>query len=220
MGALGGIFRRRKTAATAAKTPLSALFVSPLAPVVRDASGEVLVWQAGDGSSSAAVTDQFTTNAETYHQRYAASDQFEALFRQALAASGAIVPDRPLILDLGSGSGVNSIAPCARIFPGARMVATDLSADLLAILAKRLRTAGGAEEVICVRMDAMGDQVAPARFDLVTGASILHHLDHPQRGLMAAARALKPGGVALFTEPFSGWALVRLAFERILAEAV
>jgi SAM-dependent methyltransferase len=69
-------------------------------------------------------------------------------------------------------------------------------------------------------MDAMSETVSPGAFDLVTGASILHHLDSPERGVAAAGRALKPGGHAIFFEPFNGWAIVRLAFERILAEAL
>jgi SAM-dependent methyltransferase len=65
----------------------------------------------------------------------------------------------------------------------------------------------------------MSDRVTPGAFDLVTGASILHHLERPQDGLNAAGRALKPGGHAIFFEPFNGWGIMRLAFERILAEA-
>jgi SAM-dependent methyltransferase len=68
-------------------------------------------------------------------------------------------------------------------------------------------------------LDAMSSLVTPAAFDLVTGAAILHHLENPEAGLEAAARALKPGGHAIFFEPFNGWAIMRLAFERILAEA-
>jgi SAM-dependent methyltransferase len=74
-------------------------------------------------------------------------------------------------------------------------------------------------DVLCVVMDAMSQHVAEGAFDLVTGASILHHLDAPDKGVVAAARALKPGGQAIFFEPFNGWAVLRLAFERILAEA-
>ena len=65
----------------------------------------------------------------------------------------------------------------------------------------------------------MTSQAAHGAFDLVTGASILHHLVHPREGLLAAANALKPGGHAIFTEPFDGYGVIRLAYERILAEA-
>jgi SAM-dependent methyltransferase len=194
------------------------LFVSALQPARVD-GGDVLVWAIRDDASSAVISDQFKANAGDYHQRYAASDHFEQLFRQGLEETGVDVAQRPRILDLGSGSGVNSVVPCRRLFPGARCVATDLSGELLAMLAAYLREGGQADDVACVQMDAMSDHVTPGAFDLVTGASILHHLERPQAGLAAAARALRPGGHAIFFEPFDGWGLMRLAFERILAEA-
>jgi SAM-dependent methyltransferase len=195
------------------------LFAAPLAPQLRRKDGEVLVWTVRDRGSKAAITDQFKTGAEEYHRRYAASDHFEQLFRQALSATAIGVPDAPLILDLGSGSGVNSVVPCWRLFPGARIVATDLSAELLAMLADYAADSGQAGALTCVKLDAMRRKTAPGVFDLVTGAAILHHLDSPGEGLLAAAHALKPGGHAIFFEPFNGWALMRLAFERIMAEA-
>jgi SAM-dependent methyltransferase len=194
------------------------LFTSALTPVLEE-GGEVRVWGVKDDPSTAVISDQFKANAGDYHQRYAASGHFERLFSRAIEATGLKVPERPLILDLGSGSGVNSIVPCRRLFPGARCVATDLSGELLAMLAVYLRETDAAAEVVCIQMDAMSDHVTPGVFDLVTGASILHHLERPQAGLAAAARALKPGGRAIFFEPFDGWGIMRLAFERILAEA-
>jgi len=195
------------------------LFAAELAPHLRRQDGEVLVWTITDRASKATVTDQFKANAEEYHRRYAHSDHFERLFRQGIEATGIEVAEAPLILDLGSGSGVNSIVPCRRIFPGARMVATDLSGELLAMLADYALAEHAADAIACVKMDAMSEGVTPGVFDLVTGASILHHLEQPELGLAAAARALKPGGHAIFFEPFNGWGIMRLAFERILAEA-
>jgi len=195
------------------------LFAAPLTPHLRRGDGEVLVWTVRDRASKARITEQFKAGAEEYHRRYAASDHFEHLFRQALNDTALSVAEAPLILDLGSGSGVNSIVPCQRLFPGARMVATDLSGELLAMLGAYAADTGAADAVACVKMDATSDRVAPGGFDLVTGAAILHHLEDPEAGLAAAARALKPGGHAIFFEPFNGWAIMRLAFERILAEA-
>jgi SAM-dependent methyltransferase len=195
------------------------LFAAELTPELARPEGEVLVWTIKDRRSKATISDQFKANAEEYHQRYAHSDHFERLFRQGIEATGIAVAEAPLILDLGSGSGVNSIVPCRRIFPGARMIATDLSAELLAMLANYVLDEGAADAVTCVKMDAMSDRLAPGVFDLVTGASILHHLEEPKLGLAAAGRALKPGGHAIFFEPFNGWGIMRLAFERILAEA-
>src|SRR6185312_9560327 len=224
MASLMNLLRRRTPSAAGARggsPPAWArpLFGVELSPHLQSDTGDVLVWTVEDQASTATITDQFKANAEEYHRRYAASDHFEKLFRQGLEASGVKVTERPLILDVGSGSGVNSVVPCRRLFPGARMVATDLSGELLAMLADYVLAERAADEVICVKMDAMSETVSPSAFDLVTGASILHHLDSPERGVAAAGRALKPGGHAIFFEPFNGWAIVRLAFERILAEA-
>jgi SAM-dependent methyltransferase len=215
---LKDLLRRGRPAAPAPEWARP-LFAAELSAHLRRKDGEVLVWTIEDTASKAAITDQFKANAEEYHRRYAASDHFERLFRNGLEATGIEVAEAPLILDLGSGSGVNSIVPCRRLFPGARMVATDLSAELLAMLAGYALDNAAADAVVCVKMDAMSERVAPGAFDLVTGASILHHLEDPEQGLNAAGRALKPGGHAIFFEPFNGWAIMRLAFERILAEA-
>jgi SAM-dependent methyltransferase len=224
MASLFGLLRRKPArAATPAAAPAlptwaQPLFVSELAPRVADGA-EVLVWAIRDDASTAVISDQFKANAGDYHQRYAASDHFEKLFRNGLAATKIEVAEQPLILDLGSGSGVNSVVPCMRLFPGARSIATDLSGELLSMLAAYLRTSGEAGQAVCVQMDAMSNHVAEGAFDLVTGAAILHHLERPQDGLAAAARALRPGGHAIFFEPFDGYGIMRLAYERILAEA-
>jgi SAM-dependent methyltransferase len=229
MALLRDLLRGGRSAAAAQEGAAPAwaqpLFASQLTPLLRrdpllfSGEGEVLVWTIDDAGAAGTVTDQFTANAEDYHRRYAASDHFERLFRQGIEASGIDIAKPPLILDLGSGSGVNSIVPCLRLFPGARMIATDLSGELLAMLGGYALDSGVAGSVVCVKMDAMSEAVKPAAFDLVTGASILHHLSDPRQGLAAAARALKPGGHAIFFEPFHGWAIIRLAFQWILAEA-
>lgn len=195
----------------------AAAFETELEPLATTQAGAP-VWTVRDAVTTATISDQFRAEAGDYHARYAASDHFEGLFRQALAATGVEVAPAPLVLDLGSGSGANSVAPCLRLFPGARIVATDLSAELLAILADDLPRLDAADRVACVAMDAMSAHPAAGAFDLVTGAAILHHLDHPGLGLRAASRALKPGGTAVFFEPFDGYGVLRLAYQWILAE--
>lgn len=194
----------------------AAAFASELEPLPAVAGP---VWTIRGAATEATISDQFRASAGDYHARYAAGDHFEGLFRQALEATGQTVAQAPLVLDLGSGSGVNSVAPCLRLFPGARIVATDLSAELLAILADYVAHRDAQDQVACVVMDAMGVHVSASAFDLVTGAAILHHLVYPRRGIEAAARALKSGGVAMFFEPFDGYGVLRLAYQRILAEA-
>lgn len=197
---------------------LGDVFDAELTPVVQASSG-AQVWRIADDKSEATISAQFQANAGEYHRRYAASDHFERLFRQALDQTGVAIPQAPRILDLGSGSGVNSIVPCLRLFPGAQAIATDLSVELLTMLAGYLPQLEAQDSVACVVMDAMGDYVKAEAFDLVTGAAILHHLLNPEQGIQAAARALKRGGKAIFFEPFDGYGLIALAYGRILDEA-
>ena len=196
-----------------------ALLGRRLVPLAEGPSAAATVWGIEDDRIGGRISEQFKSGAGEYHARYAASAHFQGLFENTIAKLGLTIPEAPLIFDMGSGSGVNSIVPCFSLFPGARQVASDLSGDLLVMLADYAAEAGLSDRVVCVVMDAMGLNVRPERFDLVTGASILHHLVRPVQGLQAAARALKPGGQAIFFEPFDGYGLLRLAYERILAEA-
>jgi SAM-dependent methyltransferase len=57
-------------------------------------------------------------------------------------------------------------------------------------------------------------------FDLVIGAAYLHKFTDPPCVLASLYRALKPGGYALFFEPFElGHSILTLLFERILSKA-
>jgi len=91
------------------------------------------VWRISGDTSTATISEQFRSDAGAYHERYAASAHFLALFRHALAATGVEVAEAPVVLDLGSGSGVNSIVPCLEPFPGARQGAADPRLELPAI---------------------------------------------------------------------------------------
>jgi SAM-dependent methyltransferase len=171
------------------------------------------------GAERVGITSQFLDDAETYHARYSNSAHFSRLFEQAFAAAG-IAPEGGLtVLDIGTGSGTNTIQPCLTLFDGCRIVATDLSPDLLRILRHYVAEQGLEDRVVCVCTDAMNNFFRPASFDIVVGAAILHHLLDPGRALAAAFRALRPGGTAFFFEPFEGLGVLRVAFDLILERA-
>ncbi len=165
------------------------------------------------------VTDQFLADARTYHERYSNAAHFKNLFAQVFASCGKPDTAAPLILDIGTGSGINTVVPCLELFPGCRLVATDISPQLLVILREFISANDLADRVAPVATDAMLNHFRPRSFDLVVGASILHHLIDPSEALAAAHRALKPGGTAIFFEPFEGFGLLRAAFETILDRA-
>ena len=170
------------------------------------------------GAQRVGITDQFLANADVYHAKYSNEGHFASQFRNAFEALGG-APMVENVLDIGTGSGVNTIGPLLAQLPGCQVVATDLSPDLLRILRTNLVRQNLQDRVACVCVDAMRDYFRPSSFDLVVGAAILHHLMDPIEALSAAYRALKPGGVAIWFEPFEpGIRMVRLLYELILRE--
>jgi SAM-dependent methyltransferase len=173
---------------------------------------------AGD-AMPAGVTAQFLEHAGDYHARYANVAHFRVLLDDALARLDPPLAPRT-ILDIGSGSG-NSVVPLLDRFGDASVVATDISAPLLAILRDELATHPGfAERCTLARIDADDARYQRNAFDLVVGAAILHHVMTPDHVLDTCAAALGPGGAAIFFEPFElGHALRHVAYRDLLAEA-
>ena len=166
------------------------------------------------------LTEQFTEQAGDYAAKYASTAYFRSLIVRGLALSGARLGRAPRILDIGTGAGDNSVFPCLDLFENAEIVATDLSPDLLVLLRREVDRRRVADSVTVACADAMLDVFVPESFDLVTGMAILHHLIDPSHALVAACRALKPGGFAMFFEPFEfGHSILTLVFERIMSEA-
>ncbi|MFL9928019.1 class I SAM-dependent methyltransferase [Paraburkholderia sp. RL18-103-BIB-C] len=171
------------------------------------------------GAEKIGISDQFLANAEDYHQRYSGSEHMKDVLEQAFTHAGVSMASSPDVLDIGTGSGTNSLLPMLSLFDHARFVATDLSPDLLVILRRYVERESLSDRVACVCTDAMNSFFAPARFDMVTGVSLLHHLIDPAAAIKAAHAALKKGGVAVFCDPFEGYGMIGLTFRLILDRA-
>jgi SAM-dependent methyltransferase len=154
-----------------------------------------------------------------YHQKYSGSKDLKIFLERAFAHSGATMPSTLDVLDIGTGSGTNSVLPMLDIFDRARFVATDLSPNLLQILKEYVEREKLQSRVACVCTDAMNSYFLPERFDIVVGVSILHHLINPSVAIKTAFSALKKRGVAVFCEPFEGYGIIGLAFNLILDRA-
>jgi SAM-dependent methyltransferase len=175
----------------------------------------ILTPRAELGAVKTGITDQFLEDAKAYHERYFAASYFKVHIENAIR--GRLASDPSVILDIGSGSG-NSVLPCLELFPGARIVATDLSENLLAILRDHVKAdPASAERLTLVAVDVTKPYFDAGKVDLAVGAAILHHLIDPAACIRQACGALRPGGMAVFFEPFEGGnALLRLAYEQIL----
>lgn len=127
----------------------------------------------------------------------------ESWIAPALGALGDVRGLR--VLDLGCGHGMASVVLARR---GARVTACDLSLGYVREADRRAQANGAALRLLVC--DGEHLPFADGSFDRVWGNAILHHLD-----LSVVARelhrALAPGGIAVFCEPWAGNRWLNLA---------
>ena len=168
-----------------------------------NSSHEVFVFDGVDRYHSEGISRQFLSDAGVYHERYFKPGRFAMLLERAFESAGFPIDSCQdlSVLDLGSGSG-NTVIPVVGRNRSLKLVATDLSIDLLLILASLVRHKEYRDQIGFVCADANRKIFNEGAFDLVVGAYILHHLIEPARTVTNALSYLKPGGVAVFFEPF------------------
>ncbi|MBM4071881.1 MAG: class I SAM-dependent methyltransferase [Planctomycetes bacterium] len=127
----------------------------------------------------------------------------ETWVRPALARLGN-VSGRP-VLDFGCGHGMAAVVLARR---GARVTAFDLSHGYLDEARNRARQNHVAIDF--VRADGERLPFADQAFEAIWGSAILHHLDLATAG-PELRRVLRPGGVAVFCEPWGENALLNWA---------
>jgi len=158
--------------------------------------------------------EQALRRADTFrrdrHRLQFSDDQYldhESWLRPAWAELGPL--DGKSVLDYGCGHGMAAVALARH---GARMTAFDLSADYIAEARERAR----ANDVAIDFLQADGHALPfpDSSFDAVWGNAVLHHLDLAVAG-RELRRVLKPGGVAVFCEPWGENPLLRWARRRL-----
>lgn len=163
------------------------------------------------------VTETLLSGAEDYFKKYENFSYIFGLLKGELDALG--VEPRGIAVDFGSGFG-NTVIPLLENYRELSIVATDISPDLLAILLREASKRGIGDRCAAVALDAQRDYFAEGFADIVFGGAVLHHLAEPDALLKTVVRILKPGGHAIFFEPFeNGHSVLRLAYEEILARA-
>jgi SAM-dependent methyltransferase len=131
----------------------------------------------------------------------------ESWIRPAMDQLGEV--SRRSVLDYGCGHGMAAVVLARR---GARVTAFDLSPGYLAEARRRAGASGVAVEI--VQADGARLPFADGSFDRVWGNAVLHHLDVPTAA-RELLRVLRPGGVAVFCEPWGENPLLRWARRRL-----
>jgi ubiquinone/menaquinone biosynthesis C-methylase UbiE len=146
-----------------------------------------------------------------------AIDHWKGLIGDAMPASHADSQRRLAILDIGSGEGT-SVFPLVELFPNADIMASDLSLNLLRELRQWHRQHYASRPLLLLQLNAQNTVFEDAQLDLVTGAHVLHHLGDLRGTFAEIHRILKPGGIALFWEPFeSGCQMISLIMQLLIA---
>ncbi|MGP5387116.1 class I SAM-dependent methyltransferase [Brachybacterium tyrofermentans] len=103
------------------------------------------------------------------------------------------------VLDIGSGVGTGTVA-LARRFPGAEIVAVDISEEMLAQARDRAQAAGVGDRVATRRADvaAPADDLGPA--DVVWASASLHETSDADAAFGNLFAALRPGGLLAVLE--------------------
>lgn len=108
------------------------------------------------------------------------------------------------ILDAACGSGwVTAGLLQNKNLLNCRFHAFDISPDGPEMLARFERSMKSSNRLEISVQNAEAMRFGDATFDLIIGSSILHHFDAFENFLSDCRRILKPGGVAIFGEPFA-----------------
>ncbi len=177
----------------------------------------VLSPSAEAGTPRQGVNEAFLANAEEYYRKFTGFDYWADKIRIACERIGLTEPH--VAIEFGAGFG-NASIPFLKRFESCRLIATDISPNMLAILKRLSVDHGVAERCVPVAMDAMKPYVRNDVADFVFGAAVLHHLVEPGKFVARAMEILRPGGSAVFFEPMEGgYALLRMLCLEILREA-
>lgn len=118
-----------------------------------------------------------------------------AFVRDFLAAS----PDLEEVLDLGTGTAQIPIELCRQSAEG-RILAIDLSAEMLLVAKANVEVASLRDRVMLDRIDAKGLPYAAGRFSAVMSNSIIHHIPEPAPSFAEALRVTRSGGRLFFRD--------------------
>jgi SAM-dependent methyltransferase len=199
-----------------------AYFREPLRAIEHPSAGSTPIWGAAsfDPDNLVGISERFLEKADVYTATYTHCENILDLLRRAIAVHEIPLERIHTVLDFGSGPGTNTIFPLHLIKPSLSIVATDISLPLLATLSRLLDEHPFRAHVDIVAWDCMSGGLTPGSFDLVTGVSLLHHLMDPRDAFRSAYEALRPGGYAIFVDPFDGAGLVRGLYEVLLSADV
>ncbi|MBM4003031.1 MAG: class I SAM-dependent methyltransferase [Planctomycetes bacterium] len=106
----------------------------------------------------------------------------------------AVAPEPGDLLDLGTGTALIPIELCRR-HPECRVIAADLSIEMLELARYRLEIAMLTHRIQLAHVDAKKMPFRDGMFDTLMSNSIVHHIPEPRELLREAVRVTRAGGL-------------------------
>jgi ubiquinone/menaquinone biosynthesis C-methylase UbiE len=139
-----------------------------------------------------AVREQWDRSANGWNDHTSDIRAWLRTASDAMLDMAGIVPGAS-VLDVAAGAGDQTLDIAQRIGPQGRVLATDMSAGILALAKNNARQAGF-QNVQTQVADGEDLQVEPASFDAVICRLGLMFFPNPLQGLIGMHSALRPGG--------------------------
>ncbi len=125
------------------------------------------------------------------------------IWQDPAAIVGPYVRPGMTVLEPGPGMGFFTLELARLVGPGGRVVAVDVQPKMLSSLARRAEKVGLAEriETRLADADSLGIADLTGRVDFALAFAMVHELPDEATFFQEIARALKPGGTLLLSEP-------------------
>ena len=138
------------------------------------------------------TTDQWQTAAESWHRWGPTLEAWLGEATEAMLDMAGIVP-AARVLDVAAGAGGQTLAAARRVGPGGRVLATDISSNILAF-AERSAHVAGLRNVETRVVDGEQLDVQPGTFDAVISRVGFIYFPDQHEAFVGMRRALRPGG--------------------------
>jgi ubiquinone/menaquinone biosynthesis C-methylase UbiE len=149
------------------------------------------------------VIGKFDTDSEALKRRIESHDQFGSadlnawIFEHLAPAAGQRV------LDLGCGTGKQTVPIAGIVGETGSVVSVDLSESSLTELSEKAKVAGvaGRIQTVCAGLDQIELAIGAKRFDRIISSFSLYYAKSPEELLKKLHTALNPDGIFFFCGP-------------------
>ncbi len=146
---------------------------------------------------------RFDTNADALkqriqsHEKYGSNDLNQWIFDHLELTKGLS------IVDLGCGTGKQTLPMAQIIGDTGRILAVDISQEALETCSQSAKTLGIEKRInlLHIGLDDLGTHLDEQVFDRALGSYSLYYAQHPRIVFEIVHRVLKPGGVLFFCGP-------------------